>query len=97
MQNRRQVRPIDQRLVDVARILPHQISLVRLSKKQLRVLSEIKRGEVVCSKDIADRCGLSLSSASTTLKHLWEKSYITRRANTATAGGVEYVYFKSLR
>ncbi|WP_158161270.1 MarR family winged helix-turn-helix transcriptional regulator [Grimontia hollisae] len=83
---------IDPRLSHVARLLPHQINRVRLSKTQYRVLQAIKRGEQVTPKQIAERCGLSDSFASTTLKRLWEKSYLNRNCESDLTGGVVYLY-----
>lgn len=83
---------IDPRLSHVARLLPHQINSVRLSKTQFRVLQAIERGEQVTPNQIAERCGISNSFASTLLKRLCDKSYLKRSVKVRDLGGVLYVY-----
>ncbi|MBF4247475.1 MarR family transcriptional regulator, partial [Vibrio anguillarum] len=51
--------PINEALITAARIAPHQVALVKLSKTQLKVLSSIRWGEEVTSSQIADRLDLS--------------------------------------
>lgn len=93
MNNFYQSDPIDTRLMTIARVIPHQIVLIKLSKTQLKVLNEIKRGQVT-SEHIAKRCGLSPAWASTLLRRLKEKSYLNRRLNTTEGGGITYTYSK---
>ncbi|WP_051563807.1 MarR family transcriptional regulator [Enterovibrio calviensis] len=94
MQNHAQTAPIDPRLANIARLLPHQINAVRLSKTQLKVLNAIRCGEQVTPEQISTRCDLSQSFASTLLKRLFEKAYIERRAESSQIGGLTYVYLK---
>lgn len=60
-------------LVTAARLAPHQVKLVKLSKTQLRVLDSIKQGEEETAQLIAERCSLSPSWASSLLKSLYKK------------------------
>lgn len=92
MQNLAKNRPIDARLSAVARLLPHQVNYVRLSKTQLRVLQSISIGEQVTAVEIANRCEVSTSFASTLLKTLKNKGYLRRKVLTREAGGVEFGY-----
>ncbi|MFV0449465.1 MAG: MarR family transcriptional regulator [Vibrio sp.] len=92
MQNLAKNQPIDARLSAVARLLPHQVNYVRLSKTQLRVLQSINIGEQVTAVEIANRCGVSTSFASTLLKNLKEKGYLRRKVLTHESGGVEFGY-----
>lgn len=94
MQNCAQITPINQCLASAARQFPHQVSLVKPSKTQLKVLNSIKRGELVTPNDIADRCDLSSSFASTLLRRLYEKDYLSRRQNVTPGGGITYSYTK---
>ncbi|MFS1491509.1 MarR family transcriptional regulator [Vibrio splendidus] len=80
-------------LVAAARLVPHQVKLVKLSKTQLRVLDSIKQGEEVTAQYIAERCDLSPSWASSLLKRLNEKYYLNRRLLSKEEGGVEFVYW----
>lgn len=93
MQNLAKNTPIDARLSAVARLLPHQVNYVRLSKTQLRVLQSINVGEQVTAVEIANRCKLSESWASTLLKRLYEKRYLQRTGGVRQCGGVEFSYF----
>ncbi|MFS1959335.1 MarR family transcriptional regulator [Vibrio lentus] len=79
-------------LVAAARLVPHQVKLVKLSKTQLRVLDSIKHGEEVTAQLIAERCGLSPSWASSLLKRLHEKCYLMRSSTGQASGGIEFSY-----
>lgn len=92
MQNLAKNTPIDARLSAVARLLPHQVNYVRLSKTQLRVLQSINLGEEVTAVEIANRCEVSTSFASTLLKTLTQKGYLRRKVLTEKTGGVEFGY-----
>lgn len=94
MDNSAQSGPIDPNLVRAARAVPHQVGLVKLSKTQLRVLQSIGCGEEVTAGDIAIRCGLSAAWASTTLRRLSERAYLTRYDKGVTVGGIEFAYSK---
>ncbi|MFH0267244.1 MarR family transcriptional regulator [Vibrio rumoiensis] len=92
MQNLAKNTPIDARLSAVARLLPHQVNNVRLSKTQLRVLQSINMGEQVTAVEIANRCDVSTSFASTLLRTLMIKGYLKRKVMTERTGGVEFGY-----
>ena len=92
MQNLAKNTPIDARLSAVARLLPHQVNYVRLSKTQLRVLQSISVGEQVTAVEVANRCDVSTSFASTLLKTLVIKGYLGRKVLTHESGGVEFGY-----
>lgn len=92
MQNLAKNTPIDARLSAVARLLPHQVNYVRLSKTQLRVLQSINVGEQVTAVEIANRCEVSESWASTLLKRLYDKQYLQRIEGIRQCGGVEFNY-----
>ncbi|WP_327196808.1 helix-turn-helix domain-containing protein [Vibrio coralliilyticus] len=62
------------------------------TKTQLKVLDAIKKGESVTAQQIAERCDISQSFTSTLLKGLVEKGYLTRKADSRSFGGVEFVY-----
>ncbi|UKA26706.1 MarR family transcriptional regulator [Photobacterium damselae subsp. damselae] len=85
---------INTNLMEAARAVPHQVGLIKLSKTQLKVLRSIERGEQVTPLDIVDRCNLSQSFASSLLRCLCEKSYLSRRAEPNKSGGVTYCYTK---
>ena len=89
-----QTEPINEALITAARIAPHQVALVKPSKTQLKVLNSIKVGEQVTAVEIANRCSLSMSFASTLLKTLMQKGYLTRKTMTERTGGVEFGYVK---
>ncbi|ELV8648199.1 MarR family transcriptional regulator [Vibrio fluvialis] len=84
--------PISEALVAAARLVPHQVALVKPSKTQLKVLNAIKSGEQVTAVEIANRCSLSTSFASTLLKSLMQKGYLIRKTMTERTGGVEFGY-----
>ncbi|MEZ8059527.1 MarR family transcriptional regulator [Vibrio splendidus] len=79
-------------LVAAARLVPHQVKLVKLSKTQLRVLDSIKQGEEVTAQYIAERCDLSPSWASSLLKSLYLRCYLTRVNVGLDFGGMEFRY-----
>ena len=81
-------------LLKCARSVPHQVGQLKLSKTQLLVLQSIKEGEEVTPSQIADRCDMSPSWASSLLKRLAEKYYLTRSCMQQLTGGVEYRYIK---
>lgn len=83
---------ISENLLKCARSVPHQVGLLKLSKTQLIVLQSIKEGEEVTPSQIADRCDLSPSWASSLLKRLVEKYYLERSVNIHLTGGVMYYY-----
>ncbi len=84
--------PINEALITAARIAPHQVALVKSSKTQLKVLNSIKEGEKVTAAQIAHRCDLSESWASTTLLRLFEKAYLARYSKVRENGGIEFSY-----
>ncbi|ULN63110.1 MarR family transcriptional regulator [Vibrio gigantis] len=85
--------PVNEALITIARQIPHQVRLVKLSKTQLKVLKSIGQGEQVTATQVAKRCDLSSSFSSTLLKGLVTKSYLSRRGGSRLYGGVEYSYF----
>ncbi|MGD8109396.1 winged helix-turn-helix transcriptional regulator [Vibrio sp. TRT 17S01] len=87
--------PVNEALITAARQNPHQVAAVKLSKTQLRVLGSIRDKERVTSEQIAKRCGLSNSWASTLLKQLSVRLHLDRQSGSRQSGGVEYVYVKS--
>lgn len=97
MDNLVQSGPIDPRLLNVARVVPHQVGLVKLSKTQLRVLNTIRGNEEVTALVISERCKVSSSWASTLLRRLYEKRYLNRSSASLQEGGVEFLYNKVTR
>ncbi|CAK1725146.1 MarR family transcriptional regulator [Vibrio crassostreae] len=79
-------------LVAAARLAPHQVKWVRLSKTQLKVLDSIKQHEEVTAQLIAKRCDLSPSWASSLLRSLYLRCYLTRVNVGLDFGGVEFRY-----
>ncbi|HIF9067516.1 TPA: MarR family transcriptional regulator [Photobacterium damselae] len=73
--------------MEAARVAPHQVGLIKLSKTQLKVLQSIMPGEKITAEQIAERCGLSCSWASTLLKRIWERGYLVRAAFMRNGGG----------
>ncbi|WP_347231053.1 MarR family transcriptional regulator [Vibrio splendidus] len=66
--------------------------MLKLSKTQLKVLKSIRQGEQVTVSQVAERCELSPSWASTLLRRLYEKCYLTRSSIGQQTGGLEYQY-----
>ena len=83
-------------LMEAARVVPHQVGLIKLSKTQLKVLQSIMPGEKVTAEQIAERCELSSSWASTLLKTVWERGYLQRIIMIKRGGGIVFVYFFSV-
>ena len=83
---------INANLMGAARVVPHQVGLIKLSKTQLEVLQSIMPGEKVTAEQIAERCELSCSWASTLLKTVWERGYLKRTAFMREGGGVMFYY-----
>ncbi|MCG3844445.1 MarR family winged helix-turn-helix transcriptional regulator [Photobacterium damselae] len=83
---------INANLMEAARAVPHQVGLIKLSKTQLKVLQSIMPGEKVTAEQIAERCELSSSWASTLLKTIWERGYLVRTAYMREGGGVIFSY-----
>ncbi|PSW33405.1 MarR family transcriptional regulator [Photobacterium phosphoreum] len=79
-------------LMGSARAVPHQVGLIKLSKTQLKVLQSIMPSEKVTAEQIAERCELSNSWASTLLKTVWERGYLVRGGHVRMNGGLEFVY-----
>lgn len=94
MEKNAQIGQIDARLVQAARLVPQQVGQVKLSKTQLRVLQAMIKGEQVTASQIAERCDLSNSWASSLLKRLFERHYLMRTAGVKATGGFEYCYIK---
>ena len=86
--------PVNEALITIARKVPHQVGLVKLSKTQLRVLKAINVGEEVTALQISDRCDLSTSWASSNLKRICEKGYLNRKITIRDFGGTEFQYLK---
>ncbi|WP_045042112.1 MarR family winged helix-turn-helix transcriptional regulator [Photobacterium kishitanii] len=78
--------------MEAARVVPHQVGLIKLSKTQLKVLQSIMPGEKVTAEQIAERCDLSCSWASTLLKMVWERGYLVRTAFMREGGGTIFYY-----
>lgn len=78
--------------MEAARVVPYQVGLIKLSKTQLKVLQSIMPGEKVTAEQIAKRCELSSSWASTLLKMVWERGYLVRGGHVRINGGLEFVY-----
>jgi len=89
-----QTEPINEALITAARIAPHQVALVKPSKTQLKVLNSIKAGEKVTAAQIAHRCDLSESWASTLLKRLYENTISRELEECVNVGGVEFRYYR---
>lgn len=87
---------VSEALITAARQNPQQVGIFKLSKTQLKVLETIKDGEHVTSSQIADRCEISSSFASTLLRRLCEKRYLQRTGGAQQTGGVEFIYSKLL-
>ncbi|WP_328282469.1 MarR family winged helix-turn-helix transcriptional regulator [Photobacterium phosphoreum] len=83
---------INANLMGAARVVSHQVGLIKLSKTQLKVLQSIMPGEKVTAEQIAERCELSSSWASTLLKTTWERGYLVRGGYVRMNGGLEFVY-----
>lgn len=83
---------INANLMAAARVVPHQVGLIKLSKTQLKVLQSIMPGEKVTAEQIAERCELSSSWASTLLKTVWERGYLVRVASVRERGGTIFCY-----
>ena len=83
---------INVNLMEAARAVPHQVGLIKLSKTQLKVLQSIMLGEKVTAEQIAERCELSSSWASTLLKTVWEKGYLVRGGHIRENGGIMFDY-----
>ncbi|PSU86645.1 hypothetical protein C0W42_19715 [Photobacterium kishitanii] len=49
-------------------------------------------GEKVTAEQIAERCDLSSSWASTLLKTVWERGYLVRTAFMREGGGITFQY-----
>lgn len=84
---------INANLMEAARVAPYQVGLIKLSKTQLKVLQSINPGEEVTSEQIAKRCDLSCSWASTLLKTVWERGYLVRAAFMREGGGYLFYYY----
>lgn len=97
MGNFEQKGEVSHALVAAARLVPHQVSRVKLSKTQLRVLESIKEGEEVTASQIAERLGLSVSWASSLLRESRRKNYLMRSYSVKSTGGGEYIYMKELK
>lgn len=85
---------IHEDLLKSARVVPHQVSLLKLSKTQLKVLQSINQGEYITAAQISERCELSQSWASSILKRLVEKLYLSRIEGHQLSGGIEFNYLK---
>lgn len=83
---------VDHALAAAARLAPHQVKWVRLSKTQLKVLDSIKQHEEVTAQLIAKRCDLSPSWASSLLRSLFLRCYLTRVNVGLDFGGIEFRY-----
>lgn len=84
--------PINEALITAARLVPHQVARIKPSKTQLKVLLSIRVGEEVTASEIASRCDISNSFASTLLKTLMCRGYLKRNAMVEHSGGVEFIY-----
>lgn len=84
--------PINEALITAARSFPHQVVRVKPTKTQLKVLDAINKGESMTASQIAKRCDLSASFASTLLKGLVTKGYLSRRSDSRSLGGVAFIY-----
>ncbi len=78
--------------MEAVRFAPYQFGLINLSKTQLKVMQSINPGEEVTSEQVAKRCNLSSSWASTLLKTVWERGYLVRTAFIREGGGVMFYY-----
>lgn len=84
--------PINGALMAAARCCPHQVVRVKPTKTQLKALDAINEGESVTALQVAGRCDLSPSFTSTLLKGLVSKGYLTRKGDSRSFGGVEFIY-----
>ena len=83
---------LNHNLVAEAQRAPHQVKWLKLSKTQLRVLDSIEQGEEVTAQLISKRCDLSPSWASSNLRNLYKRCYLTRRHTGLDCGGIEFLY-----
>ncbi|WP_330959487.1 helix-turn-helix domain-containing protein [Photobacterium sp. 53610] len=92
MEKNAQIGQIDARLMQAARLVPQQVGQVKLSKTQLFVLRSLRASENVTAEQVAARCGLSKSWASTLLKRINEKGYLVRESYSKDSGGIGFIY-----
>ena len=92
MGNCEQKGELNHTLVAAARLAPHQVKWVKLSKTQLKVLDSIKYGEAVTAQQISERCNLSPSWASSLLRRLYQRCYLKRSHESLAFGGVLFKY-----
>lgn len=69
-----------------------------LTENQIKIFNMIKdMGRVgISSYSLADKLLISVQSASSRLKIMYEKEYLTRTEVVAESGGIEYVYKTAL-
>ena len=92
MGNFEQKSEVSHALVAAARLAPHQVKWVKLSKTQLKVLDSIKQGKEVTAQLVAERRDLSPSWASSLLRSLYLRCYLTRVSVGLDIGGMELRY-----
>ena len=77
---------------------PDILDRIKLSKRQLEVFNEVCNiGDGVSSRQISDRIGVVVQSASNTLNILWMKGYLERRSSIDPTGGVIYLYRQRIK
>jgi DNA-binding MarR family transcriptional regulator len=75
---------------------PLLIKSVAINRNQRDLVFLIDSVESVTSREIADKLDISIESASSRLKTLYEKGYLTRENIMADSGGIEYWYSSNI-
>lgn len=84
----------DKKLMKLMIEVPGVIRGIYLSQSRVDIYDIVKDcdDEGMTSRCLADIEGISITSASTRLKELFDKGYLTRKNEGCDGGGDEYVY-----
>lgn len=66
---------------------------LKISERDLKIIEITRKRKGICSANLAHKLDITVANASTTLRSLYGKGYLTRLEHAAESGGVEYTYY----
>ncbi len=83
---------MDKKLMKLFLECPNYVREVVITDHQIGLINEIQDWGEADARELADHKNCSIQNASSQLKRLWEKKYLTREEVVSKSGGVEYRY-----
>lgn len=71
---------------------PALMASLKITEREGAIIHFVRKERKATAAQVADEFGISIQNASTSLKRLYEKGYLSRGELTHETGGIEYSY-----